>query len=232
MHIKDWLGHKRITTTLHYARIQNPEIAATLEAHPINAATLPARPKLQLVAGSRQKPKSSLRREYTVTPVAEPLVGTLAEQIVEFLRTAAGVSKYSQGTIKEFRFSLTRLAVGCPSCLERGIEALRGADNIRWLSARRQAGISPYTIDKNLSHLRSFIAYAVDRGWRSDNPIEALKMVPRKPKEQEDHFCRHLYHSVPLDFVYESFLADYFDDVIDGHAIYTAASTIAASDFG
>ena len=28
VHIKDWLGHKRITTTLHYARIQNPEIAA------------------------------------------------------------------------------------------------------------------------------------------------------------------------------------------------------------
>ena len=62
---------------------------------------------------------------------------------------------------------------------------MRGADIIRWLSARRQAGISQCTIDKNLSHLRTFIAYAVDRGWRSDNPMEALKMVPRQPKEQE-----------------------------------------------
>lgn len=185
MHIKDWLGHKRITTTLHYARIQNPEIAVTLEAHPINAATIPDRPNPQLVAGSRQKPKSSLRRKYTVTPVAQPLVGTLAEQIDEFLRTADGMNKYSKATLKEFRFSLIRFAVGCPSCLERGIEALRGADIIRWLSARRQAGISPCTIDKNLSHLRSFITYAVDRGWRSDNPMEALKMVPRQPKEQE-----------------------------------------------
>jgi integrase/recombinase XerD len=95
------------------------------------------------------------------------------------------MSKYSKGTMKEFRFSLTRFAVGCPSCLERGVEALRGADIIRWLSSRRQAGISPCTIDKNLSHLRSFIAYAVDRGWRQDNPMEALKMVPRQPKEQE-----------------------------------------------
>lgn len=185
VHIKDWLGHKRITTTLHYARIQNPEIAATLETHPINAATLPARPKIQLVEGSRQKLKSSLRRKYTVTPVADAFTGRLAEQIDEFLRTADGLSKYSKGTMKEFRFSLTRFAVGCPSCLERGIEALRGVDIIRWLSNRRQAGISPCTIDKNLSHLRSFIAYAVDRDWRPDNPMEALKMVPRQPKEQE-----------------------------------------------
>lgn len=183
--IKDWLGHKRITTTLHYARIQNPEIAATLESHPINEATIPNRPKLQLVKGSRKKPASSLRRKYTVTPVAEPLVGRLAEQIEEFLRTATGMNKYSKGTIKEFRFSLTRFAVGCPSCLEKGIESLRGIDIVRWLSARRQAGISPCTIDKNLSHLRTFMAYAVDRGWRSDNPMEALKMVPRQPKEQE-----------------------------------------------
>ena len=113
-HIKDWLGHKRITTTLHYARIQNPEIAATLESHPINEASIPNRPKLQLVKASRRKSASSLRRKYTVTPVAEPLVGRLAEQIEEFLRTAIGMNKYSKGTIKEFRFSLTRFAVGCP----------------------------------------------------------------------------------------------------------------------
>lgn len=185
VHIKDWLGHKRITTTLHYARIQNPEIAATLESHPINGASLPDRPKLELVKGSRKKPASSFRRKYTVTPVAEPLVGKLAEQIEEFLRTATGMGKYSKGTLKEFRFSLTRFAVGCHSCLEKGIEALRGADIIRWLSARRQAGISQCTIDKNLSHLRTFIAYAIDRDWRSNNPMEALKMVPRQPKEQE-----------------------------------------------
>lgn len=185
VHIKDWLGHKRITTTLHYARIQNPEIAATLESHPINGATIPDRPRLQLVKGSRKKLASSLRRKYTMTPVADPLVGRLAEQIEEFLRTAAGMNKYSKGSIKEFRFSLTRFAVGCPTCLEKGIEALRGADIIRWLSARRQAGISQCTIDKNLSHLRTFIAYTIDRDWRSDNPMEALKMVPRQPKEQE-----------------------------------------------
>jgi site-specific recombinase XerD len=185
VHIKDWLGHKRITTTLHYARIQNPEIAATLATHPINVAVIPVCPKLQLVEGSRQKLKSSLRRKYTLTPVAEALTGTLSEQIDEFLRTAEGMNKYSKGTMKEFRFSLTRFAIGCPSCMEQGVGSLRGADIIRWLSARRQAGISPCTIDKNLSHLRSFIAYAVDRGWRSDNPMEALKMVPRQPKEQE-----------------------------------------------
>lgn len=185
VHIKDWLGHKRITTTLHYARIQNPEIAATLESHPINGATIPERPRLQLVNGSRKKLASSFRRKYTMTPVADPLVGKLAEQIEEFLRTAAGMNKYRKGSIKEFRFSLTRFAVGCPTCLENGIEALRGADIIRWLSARRQAGISQCTIDKNLSHLRTFIAYAIDRDWRSDNPMEALKMVPRQPKEQE-----------------------------------------------
>lgn len=185
VHIKDWLGHKRITTTLHYARIQNPEIAATIESHPINELTIPERPKLQPMKGSRKKPTSSLRRKYTMTPVADPLVGRLAEQIEEFIRTATGMNKYSQGTIKEFRFSLTRFAVGCPASLEKGIEALRGSDIIRWLSARRQAGISQCTIDKNLSHLRTFIAYSVDRGWRSDNPMEALKMVPRQPKEQE-----------------------------------------------
>lgn len=185
VHIKDWLGHKRITTTLHYARIQNPEIAAAMESHPINEATLPARPKLQLVEGSRKKPSTRLRRTYTVTPVAGPLAGKLAEQIEDFLRSASGMNKYSNGTLKEFRFSLTRFAVGCPECLKLGVEALRGPDIIRWLSARRQAGISQCTIDKNLSHLRSFIAYAVDRGWRSDNPMEALKMVPRQPKEQE-----------------------------------------------
>jgi len=183
--IKDWLGHKRITTTLHYARIQSPEIAATLESHPLNEVTIPVRPGEQRVKGSRKKPASSLRRNYTMTPVALPLVGRLAEQIDEFLRTANGMNKYSTGTMKEFRFSLTRFAVGCPTCLEKGIEALRGPDIIRWLSARRQAGISQCTIDKNLSHLRTFIAYAVDCGWRSDNPMEALKMVPQKPKEQQ-----------------------------------------------
>ena len=184
--IKDWLGHKRITTTLHYARIQNPEIAATLESHPLNGALIPDRPTVsQRVKSSRRKPASLLRRNYTMTPVAEPLVGRLAEQIDEFLRTATGMNKYSKGTIKEFRFSLTRLAVGCPDCLEKGIKALRGIDIIRWLSARRQVGISQCTIDKNLSHLRTFIAYSVDCGWRSDNPMEALKMVPRQPKEQQ-----------------------------------------------
>lgn len=183
--IKDWLGHKRMTTTLHYARIQSPEIAATLESHPLNGVTLPIRPEEQRVKGSRKKTSNSLRRNYTMTPVALPLVGRLAEQMDEFLRTATGMNKYSTGTIKEFRFSLTRFAVGCPTCLEKGIEALRGADIIRWLSARRQAGIAQCTIDKNLSHLRTFIAYAVDCGWRSDNPMEALKMVPQQPKEQQ-----------------------------------------------
>lgn len=120
-----------------------------------------------------------------MTPVAEPLVGKLAEQIEEFLRTATGMNKYSKATIKEFRFSLTRFAVDCPTCLDEGIESLRGIDIVRWLSARRQAGISPCTIDKNLCHLRTFMAYAMDRGWWLDNPMEALGMVPRQPKEQE-----------------------------------------------
>lgn len=195
-YIKDWLGHQRMTTTLHYARIQNPEIAATLESHPINGATIPKRPKPQLFKNPRKKPMSSFRRNYTMTPVAGLLVGKLAEQIEEFLRTATGMNKYSPGTLKEFRFSLTRLAVGCPTCLDKGIEALRGADIIRWLSARRQLGISQCTIDKNLSHLRTFMAYAVDRGWRVDNPMEALKMIHQQPKEQayltEDEMLRLL----------------------------------------
>lgn len=55
VHIKDWLGHKKITTTFHYARIQNPEIAATFESHPINEAAIPNRPKLLLVKRSRKK---------------------------------------------------------------------------------------------------------------------------------------------------------------------------------
>lgn len=196
VHIKDWLGHKKVTTTLHYARIQNPEIAAALESHPINEATIPKRPKLKLVKNSRKKPMNSLRRKYTITPQAAPLVGKLADQIEEFIRTALGMKKYSKGTIKEFRFSLTRFSVGCPNCLENGIETLRGPDIIRWLSSRRQAGISQCTIDKNLSHLRSFISYAMERGWRSDNPMEALKMVPKQPKEQayltEDEMMRLL----------------------------------------
>ncbi|WCK56567.1 tyrosine-type recombinase/integrase [Aneurinibacillus sp. Ricciae_BoGa-3] len=180
--IKDWLGHKRLTTTLHYTRIQNPEIEATLESHPINEMSCSSKPKLEIVnVSSQNKP---LRRKYTMTPIAEPLTGKLAEQIQEFLRTAEGMKKYSKGTLKEFRFSLTRFAVGCPHCLEKGIEVLRAVDIIRWLSARRQAGISPCTIDKNLSHLRSFMAYAIDRGWRTENPMEALKMVPKQPKEQ------------------------------------------------
>jgi len=195
-YIKDWLGHQRITTTLHYARIQNPEIAATLESHPINGATIPKRPKPQRFKNPRKKPMSSFRRSYTMTPVAGLLVGKLAEQIEEFLRTATGMNKYSPGTLKEFRFSLTRFAVGCPTCLDKGIEFLRGADIIRWLSARRQLGISPCTIDKNLSHLRTFMAYAVDRGWRMDNPMEALKMIHQQPKEQayltEDEMLRLL----------------------------------------
>ncbi|WP_373605364.1 hypothetical protein [Bacillus sp. AFS031507] len=45
--------------------------------------------------------------------------------------------------------------------IENGIEALRGRDIFRWLSSRRQAGISQCTIDKNLSHLRSFITYSI-----------------------------------------------------------------------
>jgi site-specific recombinase XerD len=94
------------------------------------------------------------------------------------------LNKYTKGTIKEFRFSLTRFAIGCPNCLENGIETLRGVDVIRWLSSRRQAGISQCTIDKNLSNLRTFISYAMDRGWRSDNPLEVLKIVPKQPKEQ------------------------------------------------
>ncbi|MHB8075485.1 tyrosine-type recombinase/integrase [Desulfosporosinus fructosivorans] len=195
-YIKDWLGHQRITTTLHYARIQNPEIAATLESHPINGATIPKRPKPQRFKNPRKKPTSSFRRNYTMTPVAGLLVGKLAEQIEEFLRTATGMNKYTPGTLKEFRFSLTRFAVGCPTCLDKGIEFLRGADIIRWLSARRQLGISPCTIDKNLSHLRTFMAYAVDRGWRMDNPMEALKMIHQQPKEQayltEDEMLRLL----------------------------------------
>lgn len=185
VHIKDWLGHKKITTTLHYARIQNPEIAAAIESHPINGAMIPPRPEVYKVKGSRKKLTSTFRRNYTKTPVADPVIGQLAEQIEEFLRTADGMGKYSKGSLKEFRFSLTRFAVGCPSCHENGIQTLRGMDIIRWLSARRQAGISQCTIDKNLSHLRTFIAYAVDRGWRSGNPMEALKMVPRQPKEQQ-----------------------------------------------
>ncbi|MDP4128386.1 MAG: tyrosine-type recombinase/integrase [Bacillota bacterium] len=209
-YIKDWLGHERTTTTLHYARIQNPEIAATLESHPINGATIPERPRPQLFNNPRKKPMSSFRRNYTMTPVADPLVGKLAEQIEEFLRTATGMNKYSPGTIKEFRFSLTRFAVGCPNCLDKGIEALRGADIIRWLSTRRQFGISQCTIDKNLSHLRTFIAYAVDRGWRGDNPMEALKMIHKQPKEQayltEDEMLRLL--SAPDRTTSEGF-ADY-----------------------
>jgi site-specific recombinase XerD len=185
VHIKDWLGHKKITTTLHYARIQNPEIAATLESHPINGARIPPRPEVLRIKGSRKKPASSFRRSYTMTVVAAPFIGQLADQIEEFLRTAQGLNKYSKGSLKEFRFSLTRFAVGCPSCLEKGIQTLRGIDIIRWLSARRQVGISQCTIDKNLSHLRTFIAYAVDRDWRLDNPMEALKMVPQQPKEQQ-----------------------------------------------
>ncbi|MDR3543635.1 MAG: tyrosine-type recombinase/integrase, partial [Desulfosporosinus sp.] len=195
-YIKDWLGHQRITTTLHYARIQNPEIAATLESHPINSAIIPKRPKPKRFKNPRKKPMSSFRRNYTMTPVAGPLVGKLADQIEEFLRTATGMNKYTPGTLKEFRVSLTRLAVGCPTCLDIGIEALRGADIIRWLSARRQLGISQCTIDKNLSHLRTFMAYAVDRGWRADNPMEALKMIHPQPKEQayltEDEMLRLL----------------------------------------
>jgi site-specific recombinase XerD len=184
-HIKDWLGHKKITTTLHYARIQNPEIVATLESHPINKVTIPMRLNLQLTNKTSKKPMSTLRRKYTVTmPIVEPLLGKLEEQIEEFLRTASGLNKYTKGTIKEFRFSLTRFAIGCPNCLENGIETLRGVDVIRWLSSRRQAGISQCTIDKNLSHLRTFISYAMDRGWRSDNPLEVLKIVPKQPKEQ------------------------------------------------
>jgi integrase/recombinase XerD len=184
-HIKDWLGHKKITTTLHYARIQNPEIAATLESHPINEVTIPKRPKHQSLKKNSRKPMNTLRRNYTVTmPLVKPLTGRLEEQIEEFIRTANGMNKYTKGTIKEFRFSLTRFAIGCPSCLENGIESLRGVDIIRWLSSRRQAGISQCTIDKNLSHLRTFISYSMDRGWRSDNPLEALKIVPKQPKEQ------------------------------------------------
>jgi integrase/recombinase XerD len=196
VHIKQWMGHKRVTTTLHYTRIQNPEIAATLESHPINAAVVPNLPNLQRLIGPRKKLSTSLRRTYTVTPCAAPLVGKLAEQIEEFLRTAAGMEKYKKGTLKELRFSLTRVAVGCPLSLANGIAALRGAHIIGWLSARRQAGISQCTIDKNLSHLRTFIAYAVDRGWRSDNPMEALRMVHKQPKEQvyltEDEMLRLL----------------------------------------
>ena len=168
-----------MTTTLHYARIENPEIAATLESHPINEIKIQERPKIYSVTNTRKKPMTSLRRKYTKTiPINEPLVGKLQEQIEEFIRTAIGMNKYSKGTIKEFRFSLTRFALGCPNCIENGIEALRGPDIIRWLSSRRQSGISQCTIDKNLSHLRSFITYSIQRGWRSDNPMEALKMVP------------------------------------------------------
>jgi integrase/recombinase XerD len=185
VHIKNWLGHKRTTTTLHYARIENPEIAATLESHPINEVKIQESPKIYSKTNTRKKPMTSLRRKYTkTTPINDPLTGKLQEQIEEFIRTAIGMKKYSKGTIKEFRFSLTRFALGCPNCIENGIEALRGSDIFRWLSSRRQAGISQCTIDKNLSHLRSFITYSIQRGWRSDNPMEALKMVPKQPKEQ------------------------------------------------
>lgn len=40
------------------------------------------------------------------------------------------------------------------------------------------------------------MAYAVDRGWRMDNPMEALKMIHPQPKEQayltEDEMLRLL----------------------------------------
>lgn len=189
--IKNWLGHKKLATTLHYARIQNPELAEAVDVHPLNYSN-PRFPK------DTSDPPSArpVRRKYTSTVPAEPLSGRLWEQITEFLATAESIGKYSPASIKEFRFSLTRFAVGCPLCLRGGVETARGADIISWLSARRQAGISRCTIDKNLSHLRSFLSYAVHRGWRADNPMEAIKMASHVPQEQtylsEDEMLRLL----------------------------------------
>lgn len=184
VHIKQWLGHKRMDTTLHYARVRNPEIAQALSAHPINQFSVPDNPTSRFVGRSRKKLRSPLRRPYTQTPRSGPLEGKLVDQINEFLYAATSLNKYTDGTLKELRFSLKRFAIGCPACLELGVQALRGSDIIRWISSRRRAGISPRTIHKNLSLLRLFMSYALDRGWRADNPMEAIKLVPKQAPEQ------------------------------------------------
>lgn len=174
--IQRWLGHERVTTTLDYARVQDPEVAEAVKRHPLNGV-LPA----QLTCHS--KLPSPQRRHYTRSEVAVGLEGRLWEQAETFLEHAEHLGRYSEGTIKAFRCSLARFAVAHPALSVAGVEAVRPREVVAWLGLRRRAGHTKDTVARNLSNLRTFFAFARRRGWRQDDPTAPVKLVKSQGDE-------------------------------------------------
>lgn len=174
--IQRWLGHERVTTTLDYARVQDPEVAEAVKRHLLNSSAptqLTCLPKLPCPQ----------RRPYTRSDVAVGLTGRLWEQAEAFLEHAEHLGRYTEGTLKAFRCSLARFALAHPALCTAGAEAVRPRDLVTWLGQRRRAGHTKDTVARNLSNLRTFFAFARRRGWRQDDPALPVKLVKSQGDE-------------------------------------------------
>ena len=104
-------------------------------------------------------------------------------RIDEFLTYLQAEKRYSEYTVKAYRTVLNQFHA---FCLERGKEGMDlHFKTIRsWVVSQMDAGISPRTVHKKLTALRTFCKYLIKEGELESNPVDKVlkpKVSRRNP---------------------------------------------------
>ena len=108
------------------------------------------------------------------------------EALSAFLAHLEGEKRASPRTVEAYGRDLSRLIefltahLGALPTL-KGLAGLEAADWRAFLADRRRDGAGPRTVQRNLSSVRSFFAYA-RRRWGLDNPALSLVEAPKAPR--------------------------------------------------
>jgi len=131
---------------------------------------------------------------------ASDLKTAWAESLSSFLAHLAGERRLSPRTLEAYQRDLDGFGdflldhLGAPPDLS-DLSALTSRDFRAWMAERRRAGLSPRSLARSLSAVRTFFAYA-KRRWGVDNPalslVESPKLGRSAPKPVSEDAARQL----------------------------------------
>lgn len=117
-----------------------------------------------------------------------------AQKFLTYLGRAKGVSEH---TLRGYRIDLTSFSTFAQTALEEVSKRLLR----RYLAHLHEKGMSPRTIQRRLSALRSFYKYALREGLVAENPLEEIdspKKEKRLPVSITYEQVQHLFNQPDL----------------------------------
>jgi integrase len=133
---------------------------------------------------TRAQAERELRRQMAAVTALAPAERVTFEAAAErYLHHLEHVLGRKRSTVQDYRIMLRRHLT--PHLEARPIERLRPAEFESYVLAKTQAGLAPKTITNHLNFAHGVFAFAIKRGWATQNPV-AMTDRPRHPPRDAD----------------------------------------------